>query len=342
MSATDSFITIDGAQGEGGGQILRTSLALSALCGKPIAIENIRAKRNKPGLLRQHLTGFLAIATITDAKVTGAELGAKRLTMRPGAVKPGDYHFAVSTAGSACLVFQTVLWPLAFANGPSRVVFEGGTHNSKSPPFDFVLRTFLPLMQRMGLHVNARLKQHGFYPAGGGSFEVEIEPVTQLEPLELLEGGEVIGRSARALVANLPTSIALRELATVRSRLGWAEEECRPERVESRGPGNVLMLHLEREQLTETFTAFGERGVAAERVAERAVDELEAHLTSQAPVGEHLSDQLLIPLALAGGGAFCAVTPSLHTLTNIEVIDQLLGKRARITQQSANCHRIAY
>ncbi len=332
------MLTIDGAQGEGGGQILRTSLALAALTTTPIRIERIRANRNKPGLLRQHLTAFRAISKICNAEVEGAQLGARSLVLIPGAVQSGDYHFAVGTAGSACLVFQTILWPLLFADGPSSVAIEGGTHNSKSPPFDFIEQTFLPLMARFGAKVSARLERHGFYPAGGGRFVVQIEPCKELAPIELLEAGEIISTRARALVGGkLPLSIAKRELAVVRERLGLQRQDCEAVHCKSsRGPGNALHLFVERPLVTETITAFGERGVPAEQVAANAVEEHQRYVAADVPVSEHLADQLLIPMALGRGGVFCTSKPSLHTLTNIEVVAHLLGRRARINEQAGD------
>ena len=213
------------------------------------------------------------------------------------------------------------------AAGPSRLTLEGGTHNPFAPPFDFLARAFLPLVNRMGPRVSATLVRPGFYPAGGGKMEIVIEPCEQLRPLELLNRGEARGRSARALVAGLARNIAERELKVVRERLGWTEEQCAVDLLpETFGPGNVLILEVASEHITEVFSGFGQRGVASERVATKTAQEVRDYLTAPgAPaVGEHLADQLLIPLALAGGGAFSTVTPSRHTRTNAEVIARFL------------------
>ncbi len=181
-----SMIHIDGAQGEGGGQILRSSLALAMVTGCGLTMERVRAGREKPGLMRQHLTAVRAAKEICGATVTGDAIGSSTLTFIPGSVRPGDYTFSVGTAGSATLVLQTVLPPLFIASGPSRLVLEGGTHNPWAPPFDFLQRAFLPLVNRMGPRVTATLERYGFYPAGGGRFVVEIEPArieTRQEPL---------------------------------------------------------------------------------------------------------------------------------------------------------------
>lgn len=205
-----STLIIDGSQGEGGGQVLRTSLALSMVTGRPFRIEGIRAGRANPGLLRQHLTGVRAAAEISGAKVQGAELGSKQLTFEPGEVRAGDYQFSIGTAGSTTLVLQTILPALLAAKGRSTMVLEGGTHNPAAPPFDFLQRVFLPLVNRMGPRVSVELERHGFFPAGGGCFRVVVDPVEKLQPLELLTRGEIRRRTCRVLLSNLPRTIAKR------------------------------------------------------------------------------------------------------------------------------------
>ena len=327
-------LTIDGSQGEGGGQVLRTVLGLAALKGQRVRIERVRGGRRRPGLLRQHLTALRAVAQITEAAVEGAELGSGAITFEPRTLRGGDYHFTVASSGSACLVFQTVLWPLLFADEPSRVVFEGGTHNPLAPPFDFIARTFVPLLERMGARVALTLEQHGFHPGGGGRFVAEIEPVRALEPLELVDSGPIERRHARALVAKLPHAVGRRELGVVRKRVGWSADECQLEVIEhAASAGNVLLLHIERAGVCETVTGFGQRGVPAERVAATACEELERLLASEAPVGAHLADQLVIPLAL-GGGALVTAAPSEHLRTNIDVVAQMLGRRLRVSPRA--------
>ncbi|MCA1564556.1 MAG: RNA 3'-terminal phosphate cyclase [Acidobacteria bacterium] len=325
------MITIDGSHGEGGGQIIRTSLALSLITGKPFRIYNVRARREKPGLQRQHLTAVRAAAAVGGAQVEGAGLGATAFTFHPGAVTPGDYAFPIGTAGSATLVLQTILPPLMIAPAPSTLVFEGGTHNVHAPPYEFIVKTFLPLVNRMGARVTTELVRYGFYPPGGGRFHARVEPAGTLRPLDLLTRGEIRARRARALVVKLPPAIGERELAVVSEQLGWgarAGDELRVETSQNASsPGNVLTLEIESEHLTEVFTGVGERGVRAETVAERAAGEARAYLDTGAPVGEHLADQLLIPFALAGGGSYATGQPSLHTTTNIEVIKMFLDVR---------------
>lgn len=311
-------LAIDGSQGEGGGQILRSSLALSMITGRPVVLEKLRANRKKPGLQPQHLTAVNAARVLSAAKVDGAELGSRRLRFTPGKVSHGTYHFAVGTAGSATLVLQTVLPGLLLAAGPSRAIFEGGTHNPMAPPYDFIERVFLPAVGLMGPRVSAKLERHGFYPAGGGRFVVDVHPAP-LRRLEVLQAGEVRARSARCVLARLADHIGARELGVVRERLGWSESECSVERVEAASPGNVLLLELQREPIGELVAAIGERGLRAEAVAELAVRELRA--AEAFPVGPHLADQLLLIMALGGGGAFRTGPLTLHARTNIDVIE---------------------
>src|SRR5512138_3420845 len=259
------MITIDGSQGEGGGQILRTSLALSLVTGQPFRMERIRAKRQKPGLLRLHLTAVEAAKTVGCAEVEGAALSSLTLEFRPGPVTPGNYRFAVGTAGSATLVLQTVLPALLTASGHSTLTLEGGTHNPMAPPFDFLAKCFMPLIRRMGPLVELELRRHGFYPAGGGRFHARIEPAKKLSRLDLLERGPVRSRQARVLVSKLPEHVGHRELAVVRDELKRPAEECVVEAVRyTVGPGNAVCLVVEAEHVTEVFTDFGERGRPAE------------------------------------------------------------------------------
>ncbi len=319
------MITIDGSQGEGGGQILRTSLALSLITRQAFRMENIRAGRKKPGLLNQHLTAVNAAKSIGGAEVVGAELSSQTIEFRPGAIHAGNYRFAVGTAGSATLVLQTILPPLLIASAPSSITFEGGTHNPAAPPFDFLQKCFAPVIVSMGPRVDLKLHRPGFFPAGGGSFQARIEPVKQLAPIELLDCGEVTSGQARALVSKLSPQIAERELAVIRKELPQMAAECRIESVESAGPGNALLLEFDAGNVNAVFTGFGERGRSAEEIARSAVSAAKAWLSAQVPVDEHLADQLLLPMALAGSGAFRTTKPSSHATTNAGVIQRFLA-----------------
>ncbi len=336
------MLTIDGSQGEGGGQILRSSLGLSLVTGKPFTIANIRAKRAKPGLMRQHLTAVNAATEVGQAGVTGAALRSTELTFEPGAVRPGEYRFAVGTAGSATLVLQTVLPALLCAPGPSVLRLEGGTHNPWAPPFDFLAKAFLPLVNRMGPTVRAELVRPGFYPAGGGEFRVTITPAAAaLAPVELLKRGKTKRVRATAMVASLPRHIAERELRVVADKLGLKSKDLFVDEVSgSRGPGNVVTIEVECEHLTEVFTGFGERQTRAETVADKAAQQARRYLAKDAAVGEYLTDQLIIPLALAGSGAFRTLGLSRHAQTNIEVIEKFLDVKFEVDPEPACVVRV--
>lgn len=319
------MLTLDGSQGEGGGQILRSSLALSLITGQPFRIVHIRAGRQKPGLLRQHLASVAAAAAVGEAEVQGAVFCSQELTFRPGRLRPGEHRFSVGSAGSATLVAQTVLPALLCAEGPSVLHLEGGTHNPAAPPFEFLKRTFLPLLTRMGPKLEATLNRPGFYPAGGGELTLRIDPVPQLKPLHLIERGAVRDVRVEAMVAGLPASIAKRETATILRHLDLPEESAEVQELSNAyGPGNAVLVTIESEHLTEVFAGFGRRGVPAETVATEAAEEARRYLASGAPVGEHLADQLLLPLALARGGSFVTGQPSGHTTTNLDVIRRFL------------------
>ena len=310
-------------------------MALSLVTGKPFHVERARANRAKPGLRQQHLSAVRAGSQIGNAEVEGAAVGATEFTFNPGVITPGDYTFNIGTAGSTTLVLQTVLPPLMIASAPSVLRFEGGTHNVHAPPYDFLERTFLPLISRIGPQILIELGRYGFYPPGGGRFDVFIEPGAQHRPLELLNRGRILAQRARALVVNLPASMAKRELKVVKERMGLSDEQLQPEISDNAiSRGTAVMIEIQSEYLTEVFTRIGERGVRAEVIAGQAADEALDYLKTDAPVGEHLADQLLIPLALTGGGSFATGPLSLHTITNIEIIKKFLDVEITANQRA--------
>lgn len=334
------MITIDGSQGEGGGQVLRTALALSMITHTPFRIEHIRARRQRPGLLRQHLTCVTAAEKISAAKVTGAELGSKAVTFVPGPIRGGNYTFAIGTAGSTTLVFQTVLPALLYADAPARLTLSGGTHNPFAPTFDYLDRVFCPLLARMGAAVTLTLHKPGFYPAGGGVWAAAIAPA-RLEPLVLEDAGPLLAQSIRADVSNLPFNIAEREIATAATLLGWPAECGRARTVAAEGHGNVVAIEIAHSNVAEMFTGFGERKLPAEAVAAGVVEEVRDYLAAGAPVGPHLADQLLLPMALAGGGSFVTGVVSGHTRTNIAVIEAFLPVRFTMRDAGGGRTRVA-
>lgn len=335
------MLTIDGSQGEGGGQILRTALTLSTCLDQPFRIINIRANRRRPGLQYQHLAAVNAAAAISKADVSGADKDSLVLEFIPAKIKAGDYHIDIGTAGSTTLVLQTILPALMLATARSKVTLDGGTHNPLAPPFEFLNYTFLPLVNRMGPGVHTTLERRGFAPEGGGRLHASIEPVRQLQPLKLIERGDIIQRRAEVILANLPMHIAERELAVVRNLLALDDSElhCITDTT-APGTGNLLSIIIESTNITECFTAFGKKGLPAERVAEMAVNDAKRYLDAGAPVGQHLADQLLVFMVLAGNSSFVTMQPSRHTLTNIAVIEMFTGVTITTEQINENCWKI--
>ena len=305
------MVELDGSMGEGGGQVLRYALALSAITGTPFRIRQIRARRSKPGLLRQHLTGVRAVAEVCNATVLGDALGSQDLTLHPQAIRPGTYHFAVGTAGSAGLVLQALLPVLACASGPSEVVVQGGTHNPASPPAPFLEHTLFPVLRRMGLGLLFDHEAYGFYPAGGGAYRIAITPGPWL-PLRLMERGDIEQIELVAVLSNLESRIGKRELAAARGVLGLAAHVGDVEQVRSPGPGNAVHVTMKTSTVTQVFSSFGSRGARAEDVGRNVAGQALAWRDANVPVGEHLADQLLIYLALAGG-TYLTHAPSAHT-----------------------------
>jgi RNA 3'-terminal phosphate cyclase (ATP) len=339
-----NMIEIDGSTGEGGGQILRSALALAMCTGQPIAMRHIRAKRPKPGLMRQHLTCVSAAAAVSGAKVAGAEPGSQDLVFEPGPVRAGSYSFNVGTAGSCTLVLQTVLPALMLAPEPSRISLGGGTHNPMAPPFHFLERCFAPLLQRLGVELGLELRRHGFYPAGGGEIEALIRPAAGgLAPFDLIERGAAVESYAECLLAAVPHSVAERELSTMGRLLGWQGEQLRTRGLpQHEGPGNALMATLAYEHVTEVATSFGEKRIGAEQVAKALVREVKAFQASEGALGPHLADQWMLPLALAvaakgEGASFTCTELTEHALTNIGVIEQFLPVKFAVERGGSAC-----
>lgn len=325
------MIEIDGSKGEGGGQILRSALSLAVCTGQAFRIQKIRGGRPKPGLLRQHVTAVQAAAAISDARVEGGEVNSTTLIFEPGRLRPGDYAFAIGTAGSCTLVLQTVLPPLLTASMPSVIRISGGTHNQWAPPVDFLCRAFLPLLARMGARVELTLERHGFHPRGGGVIVARITPVPRLQPIEISQRGPRVGGFAEAFIAGIPVTVAERELAVIGRRLNWTTDQLKIRGLPSEmGPGNALTVTLEHEHIVEVFTGFGEKSRTAESVAEGVARQVRDYLTHGAPVGEYLADQLLMPMALGGVGTFVTCAPTAHFASNAEVIAMFTGRRISV------------
>lgn len=324
------MIEIDGAFGEGGGQILRSSLSLSALTGRPFRLYNVRAGRAKPGLQPQHLASVRAGAAICGAQLRGAALHSMDLTFEPGPIAAGDYQFPIGTAGATSLVLHTVYLPLALRGGAaSNLTLEGGTHVDHSPCFHFLDITWRRYLEVLGLDVRVRMKRPGFYPRGGGRVDVEIRPCSQLHGLKLAECsplGRVRGFSA---VAGLPETIAQRQAHQAAKRLKRAGLHAEiNEETWAGGPGTVLGIVLDTRPAPVLFFGIGARGKPAERVADEAAEQALAYLDSApAAVDPHSADQLVLPLALAEGASDFTVSEVTHHLTtNIAVIRRFLDR----------------
>jgi RNA 3'-phosphate cyclase len=326
------MLEIDGSFGEGGGQILRSSLALSLLTGKPFHLRNVRANRKpKPGLRPQHLASVRAAAKIGSAEVTGDTVGSSNLTFKPGTVAPGKYLFPIGTAGATALVLHTVYLPLALAHGPSEVALEGGTHNDKAPCYHFLQTTWRAYLARLGLAVSVEMKRPGFYPRGGGLLIAYIQPWTVRKPLR--HTGPATFEKARILTATagLPSHVNNRQArrATVRLRDADIEPEVASEEWDG-GPGSMLAITWGGPVPT-LFFGLGARGKPAEAVADEAADAALAHRDTGVPVDPHSADQLLLPLALAEGESEYHVSEvTRHLTTNAAVIQLFLDRNITI------------
>lgn len=318
------MLELDGA--DGGGQLLRTALSLSLCTGTGFTMANIRGSRPRPGLLRQHLAAVNAACRIGNAQVLGAELGSTRLRFEPGTIVPGDFTIDLGSAGSTMLVLQTVLPLLWQCDSASTLRLVGGTHNPMAPSVDFIVHTYLPVLHRMGVQAALDLQQHGFYPAGGGVVRATVQPCRKLRAVSITQRGELLATGATALLSALAASIGRRELGVLERRLSLDESQLKLRSVRpANGPGNALIVRVDHAHHTETFTGHGERGVSAEQVAERLAAEVNRYLKApHACVSEHLADQLLLPMALAGAGEFTTHVVSEHARSNAALIEKFV------------------
>jgi RNA 3'-terminal phosphate cyclase (ATP) len=326
---SDSLLELDGSFGEGGGQILRTSLALSLITARPFHLRHIRAGRAKPGLQPQHLMSVRAAATVGQAQLRGASLGSSDLVFEPSRVVPGKYRFDIGTAGATSLVLHTLYLPLALCGEtPSELTLVGGTHTTTSPCFHFLDRTWRNYLARIGVRLSLRMQRPGFYPRGGGLVEAFIQPCASVLGVRLAERGPVRATGFSA-VAGLDLGIAKRQARRAAFRLQQygLEAKLREETWEG-GPGTVLAIELDTDPAPTLFFALGARGKPAEKVADEAVDEVIAYLESgTALVDPHSADQIVLPLALADGPSeYRTSAVTSHLTTNIAVIRQFLER----------------
>ncbi len=333
------MITIDGAYGEGGGQIVRTALALSCVTGRAVRIINVRKNRSKPGLQPQHLTGVLACAQITRATVEGAELGSNHLVFSPGRITGGEYTFDVEqtagkgSAGAVSLILQAILLPLSRADVPSRVVLRGGTHVPRSPSVQYLADVCLPALRPIGIRADIELVRWGFYPIGKGEVIARIEPSPELHGLTWDKPGPVARVSGTSAVANLPRSIAERQRAAATQALTGAGIEADIDLIEAPavGRGTTCFLKAESHHRAGGFGALGSIGKRAEVVGREAAEDCLTFLKSGAAVDRHLADQLLPYLALAHGpSTITTEAVTTHLLTNLWVIRHFVDREVKV------------
>lgn len=321
------MVTIDGSHGEGGGQVLRTSLSLSALLGRELRLNNIRAGRSKPGLAAQHLASVRAAAAVCGASVEGARMGSQELQFMPAEVRGGRWQFEVGTAGAATLVLQTVLPALLFARTSSHVQVHGGTNVLWSPPQEYVAAVFLPAIGEMGAEVALECLTPGFYPKGGGCIEARVRPLeATLRALDWREWGELRSLTAYSVAeARLPGHIIRRQIEGAREALGSTGLRAVEVHPPSLSPGTALTIAAGFDRGRAGFSAIGRRGRPAEEVGLEAGDEAARFLDGVASVDRHLADQLLLYAAVAGGRTrYLTEEVTEHLRTNAWVIEQFL------------------
>lgn len=326
-------IIIDGSFGEGGGQILRSSLALSILTQTPFTLTNIRAGRKSPGLKKQHLKCIEAAAALSNAKVEGAKFKSSKLTFNPGLPRGGNYLIEIGSAGSTMLVLQTILPIMLTMNEPCSITVTGGTHNPWAPPFEFFRDSFLKQLTKMGAHVTVELNRYGFFPQGGGEITLTVTPAPLL-PITIMERGALLATDVKIVNLRNPASIASKELEAVQNILTIDTTS-----IENRkpvGPGNAVVISQEYEQITAVQTGLLKRkrlpGIMAQVTAEKMKRYEEAHYA----VDEHLTDQLLIPMLLANGGSFTCAEPTLHSTTNAKVLELFTGLSPQFEREDSH------
>lgn len=327
------MVSIDGSEGEGGGQILRSALALAAQTGVPFEIYNIRAKRKNPGLQAQHLASIQAEKEVSGAGVEGASAGSSRIVFRPGRVRGGRYRFSVSTAGSVGLVLQAIYLPLALAQAPSNVVIGGGTHVAWAPTYDYLKEAWLYFMRLIGIGASLRLLRPGFYPHGGGSIEVNFSPCASIRPIHLTERGPLLEISCYSAQTNLSEEVAQRQVREAKRLLDERGLRAKFETADLRSlsRNTTFALSATFENTVCCYTALGERGKRAEEVAAEACLKFFNFLGAKAALDEYMADQILLPLALARGkSVYTAAKITDHLITNAQTVAKFVDVEIRI------------
>jgi RNA 3'-terminal phosphate cyclase (ATP) len=336
---SEGMIEIDGSEGEGGGQILRSALALSILTARPFKLVNIRANRSKPGLQPQHLMCVRAASAISGANYKGGSVGSAVLYFEPGATKSGHYTFSIGTAGATSLVLHTVYLPLALrGTAPSEIIVTGGTHNQHAPCFHFLETTWAAYMNRLGIQVEVEMTRPGFYPRGGGEIRAVVHPCTRINNLSLLECPELTTAGGFSAFAGLPESVGKRQARrlSVRLKSEGVESHIPTEEWQAANPGSVAAVIFRQAPVPPLFFGLGERGKPAESVADDAADEAITFRDAKCPVDPHSADQLLLPLAFSEGASeFKTSEITRHLTTNIETVRKFVDRDIRIEHGDA-------
>ncbi len=333
-------IELDGGMGEGGGQILRTALSLSAVTGHPFRISRIRHGRMKPGLRPQHLAAARATAAICGGSLAGDSVGSSEISMEPRAVAPKpSWRFDIGTAGSAPLLFQTLCWPLALAGTPTQVSLLGGTHQDHSPSFHYLALVWAPAVARLGFPCELTLQRAGFYPEGGGEFGASVQPARAMPPLDLRHRGTLLEADVLSLVSGVDFSVGERQADRAERRMREAGVSCQPRAVPMPGGpsrGSHLLVVARFERVRSGHSATSEGGREPDRTADAAVSGFSRFLDGHGAVDRHLADQLLVPAALVAAGrvprpaavdlatTFTVSDITRHLLTNAEVVRRFL------------------
>jgi len=342
-----NLIEIDGSYGEGGGQILRTALALSAILKKSFTIHHIRSKRKNPGLQAQHLEAVEALARITAAHTEGVKFGSQKITFVPEKILSGDYQFEVRTAGSVTLLLQAIFPPLCLAQEISKLTLAGGTHVPWSPPFHYLSEVLLPTLKLIGASAEAAIERWGFYPRGGGKIQLKIEPVHELKPVSLVNRGSLKKVRGLSAISDLPKHVADRQKEQALKRI---EREMKIDAeitvlydAPSNGPGSFIFLLAEYERTLGGFSSLGQKGKAAEKVADEAVDSLKDYIESDGCIDPYLADQLVPFLALAkGNSSFTSTRITEHLLTNLWVIEHFFDLKISTSGEKGKSGRIEF
>ncbi len=328
------MIELDGSEGEGGGQILRSALALSVLTRRPFKLVNIRANRSKPGLQPQHLMCVRAAGQISGASYKGGAVGSSVLYFEPGPVRAGNYTFSIGTAGATALVLHTVYLPLALcADRPCEITITGGTHNMHAPCYHFLETTWTAYLARVGIRVELEMVRPGFYPRGGGEIRAVIHPCLRVSGLSLLTCPELTTAGGFSAIADLPESVGRRQARrlSVRLKSEGVESHIPVEQWQAASPGSVAAVIFRQAPVPPLFFGLGERGKPAESVADDAADEAVAFRDAKAPVDPHSADQLLLPLAFSDDASEYRTSEiTRHTTTNVDTVRKFVDRTIQI------------